>query len=189
MDVHEALLSRRTVFRYRDQAVPDDVLQRALEAARWAPNHRLTEPWRFYVAGAKTRTALGEAAEIVARQKARDADPADLPAIIDKQRRKITDLPGLVVVAQVKNPDDAFMEKEDYAAVSCAIHNLVLSLWADGVGAQWSTGGVTRHAKTYEILGIDAKALEIVGFIKIGFPDEVPTSKRRPLDEVTEHLP
>ena len=45
MDVYEALLSRRTVFKYEDAPVPDDVLDRALEAARWAPNHKLTEPW------------------------------------------------------------------------------------------------------------------------------------------------
>ena len=45
--VQEALLSRRTVHHFEERPVPDDVLRRGLECAIRAPNHKLTEPWRF----------------------------------------------------------------------------------------------------------------------------------------------
>ena len=57
MDLYEALLSRRTIYAFEDRPVPGEALLRALEAARWAPNHKLTEPWRFSVLGAETRAA------------------------------------------------------------------------------------------------------------------------------------
>lgn len=189
MDLYEALLNRRTVFKYEDAPVPDDVLDRALEAARWAPNHKLTEPWRFLVVGPQTRVRLAPVAERLAHDKCRKQGREASREIIDKQIKKVTDVPALIAVLNKKSPDDAFLEREDYAASSCAIHNLVLSLWADGFGAQWSTGGVTRDPETYRALGVDPTQWDIIGFVKVGRPEVVPTSRRRPLDEVVTRLP
>jgi nitroreductase len=189
MELYEALLSRRTVFKYEDTPVPDDVLDRALEAARWAPNHKLTEPWRFLVVGPETRLKLGPVAERLAYQKANKQGREATPELIDKQIKKITELPALVVVLNRKSPDDAFLEREDYAASCCALHNLVLSLHADGFGSQWGTGGLTRDAETYRLLDVDPEQWDIIGFVKIGRPQTVPATRRRPLDEVVSRLP
>ena len=89
-----------------------------------------------------------------------------------------------MVVSQVRSAD-ALQAKEDYAAVSCAIHNFTLALAARGVGSKWSTGSMTRHPIAYEVTQVDAEAEEIVGFIWIGVPElespQVP--KRTPLEE------
>jgi nitroreductase len=53
----QLIRSRRTVYAFRAERAPRDALDRALDAARWAPNHRLTEPWRFYVLGPETAEA------------------------------------------------------------------------------------------------------------------------------------
>lgn len=189
MDVHEALLSRRTVYKLEDRRVPDDVIERALDAARWAPNHKLTEPWRFVVVGPEGRAALGRVAERLAREKAGHMPPEEQRRQVTRAVEKITKVPALVVIAVTRSPDDAFREREDYAAACCAAQNLQLSLWADGVGCQWSTGGVTRDDESYEVLGLDKAALDVIGFFKIGYPAEVPRLSRRPLDEVTRRLP
>ena len=189
MDLYEALLTRRTIFRYRDEAVPDAALERAFEAARWAPNHKLTEPWRFYVVGSQTKRALGEIAARLAEAKCQDRNEDEIARQVERAQNKILQVPALVVVTQTRTPGDDFREKEDYAAVSLAIHNLVLSLWADGLGSQWSTGGITRDDSSYEALRISPDAEEIVGFIKVGYADKVPQSKRRPVSEILRHLP
>ena len=189
MDLREALLNRRTVYKFKPEPVPRALLDRALEAARWAPVHKLTDPWRFLVTGPETRARLGKVARRLAHKKAGDAQGAQLAAILDKQEAKLRDLPALVVVTANKSPDDAFREREDYAAVCCAIQNAQLQLWADGLACQWGTGGPTRDDETYAILGVDAAEAEIVGFLKVGYALEVPTTKRKPLDEVVRDLP
>ena len=89
------------------------------------------------------------------------------------------------MVSQVRS-DDAFKAKEDYASVAMAILNLHLSVHADGYGAKWSTGGVTRHPETYATCGIDPAAEEIVGFVWVGVPRTTPRLADRP--PVTELL-
>ncbi len=189
MEVREALLSRRTVYKLEDREVPGEVLRRALEAARWAPNHRLTEPWRFLEVGPETRRALGRVAERLALAKAGSMPPEERERQVRRAVEKVTKLPALIVIACARSPKDPICEREDYAAAACAAQNLQLSLWADGVGCQWSTGGITRDEESYAILGVDKAAFDIIGFFKIGFAREVPSVPRRPLDEVTRTLP
>jgi nitroreductase len=189
MELREALLSRRTVFRYSDRPVPDDALERALEAARWAPNHKLTEPWRFVVVGPETRARLGDVGARLGALKAAELPEAEKERQVARARSKVADLPALVVASYRRSPDDDFRDQEDYAAAVCALHNLVLSLWDDGLGAQWSTGGVTRDAESYEILGVAPEEEAIIGFLKVGYPAKVPTQTRRALDEVVRRLP
>lgn len=190
MDLHEGLLSRRTIFKYERKDVPDDVLARALEAARWAPNHKLTEPWRFAVVGPETRARLGDVGARLGEAKAAGLPDDERARQVERARSKVGDLPALVVISYTRSPDDAFKDREDYAAACCAVHNMQLSLWADGVGSQWSTGGVTRDDETYEILGVDPDAEEIIGFLKVGYPEVVPAPRRKhDVDDVTRRLP
>ena len=51
MDVETAIRTRRTHKAYRPEPVARETLDELLELARWAPNHHLTNPWRFRVLG------------------------------------------------------------------------------------------------------------------------------------------
>ena len=62
MHVHEAIRARRTIHSYRAEPLPEGAVERALEAAVMAPNHRLTFPWRFVRVGGETRSLLAELA-------------------------------------------------------------------------------------------------------------------------------
>ena len=55
MELQEALVSRRTVFRFKPEPVPRDVLEKVFSYGIWAPNHHTTEPWRFVVLGKETK--------------------------------------------------------------------------------------------------------------------------------------
>ena len=188
MNLQEALLSRRTVYRFEARDVPPSVLSAAFEAARWAPCHKHTNPWRFYELGPQIREKLLPLTTSLAKQKAAGLPPAQVEKGVAKAIGKIRDVPVLVAVTSARSVDDAFREKEDYAATTCAIHNWVLSLWGEGVGAQWSTGKITRHEATYEVLGIDPLREELVGFLKAGYPTKVPSPPKKTLQEVLVQL-
>ena len=94
----------------------------------------------------------------------------------------------MIVVTSKKSEHDAFREKEDYAATVCALHNMVLSLWGNGVGSQWSTGTVTRDPETYEALSIESNAEEIIGFLKAGYAETVRKVNKKPVADIVTYL-
>jgi nitroreductase len=165
METHNAILTRRTIKEFKPDAVPADVLDRVLTAGTLAQNHRLTEPWRFYVLGPQTHAAL---------------------AVMDA---KMSTKPVIVAVTCVLQ-GDAFQRKEDYAAVACAVQNIQLAAWAEGIGMQWGTGRTAMAPETTQLLGIDPAAEEMVGLLFFGYPAVVPQGRaRKPLAEVARRLP
>ena len=68
------------------------------------------------------------------------------------------------------------------------LHNLVLSLWDNGVGSQWSTGSITRDNDTYELLSIDSEHEEIIGLIKSGYPEKIRAVNKKPVDEFVTYV-
>ena len=181
--IHAAILSRRTVHAYRPEPVHPEIIQRALVAAHHAPCHKHTYPWRFSLAGPQARTALATlAVELKAAKRPLSPDE------VKNVQSKMLNPAVLIVVGQVRHPDP-FRSREDYAACSCAIQNLSLSLPADHIASKWSTGAITRHPSTHQILGIDPAEQEIIGFIWAGHPERVPTVQRPPLEAVVRQTP
>jgi nitroreductase len=185
MDVHEALRTRRTVHAYTRDPVPEAAIERGLEAALHAPNHRLTCPWRFVRVGRRTRSGL---AELAVRLQTGKSGP--LPAEAEaKVRAKILDPHELIVVSVVRDADP-MIAREDYAAAACAIQNLHLSLWAEGIASKWGTGAPTRHPDGYALFGIDPVLEEIVGFVWVGIAAKIPAKPERPpLAQLCRSLP
>ena len=107
---------------------------------------------------------------------------------VERAINKIVEPPLLIAVTSKKTHEDKFREKEDYAASVCALHNMVLSLWENGVGAQWSTGSITRDLQTYSTLSIDYESEEIIGFVKAGYPDKVREVKKKAVSEIVTYL-
>ena len=138
--VHEALVGRRTAGRMFDgRPVPEDVLLRATEAAVHAPNHKLTEPWRFVSLGPAAATELGRlVAEHIGgekglkKQEAWAAVPTWIAALCKGQT--ITDVHTANADGDVSM---GYTQLEDYAATCCALHNMTLSLHTAGVASKW----------------------------------------------------
>jgi len=173
-ELQALIASRLTVHDFSSEPLPDGALNRAISAALTAPNHRMTEPWRFIRAGAKARNQL---AVVSARLKDKGRTPS--AESLARARDKMLSSPELVVVCRVFHPDPA-VAREDYAAIACSIQNISLSLWAERIGSKWSTGGVTTDPETYEILGLDASEREIVGFLWVGYAKPGSLAKKPP---------
>ena len=95
----------------------------------------------------------------------------------------------MVAVSQFLN-GPAAQQREDLAAIACAIQNIQLAAWAEGVGMQWSSGKIIQLPLTYEVLGIVPEHEEIVGLLFFGYPASVPAAQpRRPLADVSRRLP
>ncbi|TDP73588.1 nitroreductase family protein [Bradymonas sediminis] len=190
MNTREAILTRRTVQKFSTDPVPEGCVERAVECALRAPNHKLTNPWRFRRAGPETREKLLNIVLDIKRADAAAKGRELKQQSIDMIQAKAGNSPELLVVTQIRNDEDAFRSREDYAAIACAIQNISLSLWSEGVGSKWATGGPTRHPDTYKLLGIDPASEEIVGFVRIGHPMVEPMeSPRLPLKDVYSELP
>src|SRR3954464_2756600 len=122
------LRGRRSIDLYEPTAVDAVVLLDAIDVARWAPNHRLTEPLRFYLVGPRTAAAIIElAAEIDAAKKGERAGEA--------RRARWKAIPGFFVLTSLRS-GGAMREHEDYGACCCAAENLMLYLWQRGIGTK-----------------------------------------------------
>ena len=185
MNIHEALMTRRTAHLWRDEPVPLEVVERALESAQMAPCHRLTWPWRFALAGPETRSSLYD---LGVRLKSPTDGSEPAPALLAKLDKKLKNPAHLLIVSQPHH-DDPFTHHENYAAISGAIQNFCLSVHGDGFATKWSTGGLTTHPETYALAGIDPGSETIVGFVWVGVPARVSTAPPRPpLEEVFRRL-
>lgn len=178
--VAELIRNRRTINLFEPDPVDSGVLIDAIGLARWAPNHRLTEPWRFYLIGSKTLAAVTECwSAFEAGQKGEAAGAA--------RRKRIGAIPGHFVLTSARH-EDAIIDRENYAACCCAAQNLMLYLWQRGVGVKWTTGAITREPSFHDVLGIDPEAERIVGYFWYGRARIVGEQQRRSVDEIVVAL-
>jgi nitroreductase len=172
--------SRRTINLFEPDSIDKRVLLDAIEVARWAPNHRLTEPWRFYLLGPETTAAVVECwANFEAETKGEAAGAA--------RRKRLEPIPGHFLLTSARD-EDGLIELENYAACCCAAQNLMLYLWERGVGSKWTTGAITREPRLYELLGIEPERERIVGYFWYGRPRVVAAQRRREVDAIVVDL-
>ena len=176
VSVYQALYQRRMAWHFKDEEVPKSALERMLEVAVWAPNHRLTEPWRFFVVSRAIplRQTLGDQAYEVSMERRGD------PKRAENTRRSILDAPVLIYVYCVPGANEEATQ-ENYASVSCASHNISLAGVAEGLAVTWETGGATRHPNLNKTLGAE-EGWTLVTMLSVGFPAESPAAFRTPVN-------
>lgn len=186
MELKEAIRNRRSIGKVKQDPVDKALIEEILEAGTWAPNHCHTEPWRFWVMTGEGRGLLGKGYAEVA---ASEADPAlteeELVVLKGAQMKKAFRAPVVIAVAVTPSAQAVVPEIEEYAAAHAAVHNMILTAHALGLGSIWRTGAPTYHPKMKEVFGLGAKE-ELVGFVYLGYPDMV-TSKaaRTPFEQKT----
>ena len=149
-------------------------VERMMDAAIWAPNHRLTEPWRFFVLEQESAEKIRAAALASKFQLQRTGDQRRA----DAARQKVLEPPVVVYVFSVSRLDDE-TTKESYASVCIAADNISLAGAAEGLAVTWETGGATMHRGLAELLGAE-ESWQMTAMLLIGHPGERPVSSRSP---------
>jgi len=189
VDVLEAIHTRRTIKSYRPDPVPRAVIERVLEAAVWAPNHRLTEPWEFVVVtGTALQRLAGLRREMTAAflttQNGLSAEQVSSQA--EEGYRKAIAAPVTIAVSMAQHADPAIRE-EDYAATATAIQNMMLAAHGLGLGAFWSTNKLIDYPPARALLGI-ADDRRIVGLVQLGYSAQSRPARRTPAAAHTRWL-
>ncbi len=182
MDAIEAIRARRSIKRFTERRPTREEIEGLLEVAALAPNHRMTQPWRFYVMGPETQKVYAELKGHLKSQKV--DDPSAAVAVKDKVARDTIAIPVILAVA-MKQDEDPLTREEDHAATFMGIENLMVAAAAAGLGCYLHTGRIMERDRLREILGV-AEDERVVAIIDVGEPAEVPGPKARtPASELT----
>jgi len=168
VELEAAIRTRRTHKAFGPEPVDRETLSALLELATWAPNHHLTNPWRFRVVGPGALAALKEA-----------TDP--------EAAGKLDRAPTLVAVCVLRDGDPVTAE-EDLCATACAAYAVLLGAHARGLAGYWRTPEVLRTPGGRAALGLGADE-HPVGLLHLGTPrQEQRVPERAPVEEIASFL-
>ena len=179
MDVNRAIETRQSIGRVKQDPVPKELIERILESAVHAPNHKITEPWSFHVFTGKGRgefaRARAELARIMAEDEGEDEDFA--AGRVSRERKKAFRAPVVIAVISRAGRDEV-ETTENYAACAAAVQNMQLTAHSLGLGSIWRTGPVAYHDHMREFFGL-GEGDRIVAYLYVGYPDMGERPRRR----------
>ncbi len=186
MTVLEAITTRRSVAQFRPDPIPRETVARLLDAAVWVPNHRLTEPWQFYVLG---ETSKRRFAEIRRNFRASTLPDPQAPTVQPALQKIVDDTLNTPVIILVTSQghDDPELLEENYWATFGAAYAFMLGAWSLGIGTYFRTGSFRDYPPLREFLGLPSDR-RIIGIIYAGYPAAVPQKRRTPASEKTVWL-
>ena len=169
MQASDAIRARRTHKQYGSEPLDESTLRELIDLARFAPNHHLTEPWRFRVLGPETFQRVVAAGG-------------------PNEREKLGRAPTLVV-ASARQTGDAHQDHEDMLATACAVYIVLLGAHARGLASYWRTPKLLQTPEGRAAIGFPHDE-EFVSLIHLGRPLTSPKAKeRKPAAEYVEFLP
>ena len=186
---------RRSIRRFTSEPVPRAVLERLLEAARWAPSAHNRQPWRFAVlTNAERKAALADAmgARFRADLRAEGVDAAEIEAQLARSYARLTEAPALIVffvsTTAMATYAEARRQQGEYImatqSVALAVQNLLLAAHAEGLGACWICAPLFAPDEVRAALGVPQDWIA-QGLIALGHPAERPVRTREPIEAKT----
>ncbi len=174
--VIDAIRSRRTVKKMDPGLEPArSDIEAIIEAATWAPNHHLTEPWRFVVIEKDARRRLGEA--LAAAMERHSAEPLP-PERLAKEREKPLSAPVIVVLIGAPKTGEGISPQEEMVAAGAALQNMLLAAHSLGLATSVRTGLHAYSDEMKSFFGI-GPGESLIGMVYIGYVTGVtPPGKR-----------
>lgn len=183
--LNDLLQTRRSVFPqdYTGEKVSDAIVRQIVDNARWAPTHKLTEPWRFLI-------FTGDGIKALARfqsdlyKTVTEKDGTFKESNYQKLMTKPLLSSHIVAILMMRDKKRSVPEIEEAGAVFCAIQNMYLTATAYGLGSYLSTGGITYFEEAKEFFGLQEED-RLVGFFHLGIPKRMyPAGKRKSVEEI-----
>jgi len=168
MSVFETIMNRRSIRAYKNDPIPQEVLIRVLDAARWAPSGKNLQPWKFIVV--------------------RDKDLREKLATASAQQHFMAEAPVIVVACGY--PDECYAHMGRYMKswsvdVSIALEHLILQAQEEGLGTCWI--GSFEEDEVKALLYVP-REVRVLALTPLGYPAESPLAKtRKPLEEIISY--
>ena len=183
-EVNRLIHERRSVFPkdYSGERGDDEVIDQMLENANWAPNHKLTEPWRFVVFSDQGLNKLA-AFQAECYRKVTEVKGTFREDRYEALLSKPMESSHIISIGMKRDERKSLPEIEEVGAVFCAVQNMYLTATAYGVGCYLSTGGITYFEEAKEFFGLGQED-KLLCFLHVGVPKgTLPERRRRPVNE------
>lgn len=184
--VLEAIRGRRSIARMKPDPVPRDLVMRLLDAAVWSPNHRLTEPWQFFVLEGESKERFAQIRRDFRRKQLPNPEAAEVQPALDKVYRDTVETP-LIIAVTSHLAEDPERREEDIWATYGAAYAFMLGAWSEGLGTYFRTGVMRDDPLLRQLLSLPENR-RIIGIIYAGYPADVPARRRTPAAEKTVWL-
>lgn len=179
MSLENAIRTRRTVSSFKPTQISDQEIQKALELALLAPNHKHTFPWKFIRVGPQAKLVIANQAVEASLAKGLNLNAEQKTELVER----FTNPTMLAFVQKISGT--AFQQEEDYATVVCSLHSVMLYFADKGFLSKWSTAGLSTSERTYNALGVQSAQERVIGLLMIGEANQALGPQRRP---VLDHL-
>jgi len=211
-ELGKIIKGRRSIRRWREDDVPDDLLKKAIELASWAPNGHNFQGWYFIVVkdqGIKEK--MGQAAQSVIDNIASWPEVENWRAQMDRSQKMASNFvkaPACVAVfvskyqshfdkilALRKKSDDEALRMRAYResaptsiqSVAAAVTIMLLAFHTMGLGAVWMVAPLLAKEKIESILK-PPQETDLVCIVAVGYPDEICKSGRKPVEKILEFI-
>ena len=173
MELSEAIKGRRSVRKFKSQAVSPETLAKLLDLAVWAPSGMNRQEWFFVVVQGEKKDQLLNifSSAFEAMRPNLEKVFADKPKIVAGMKQFFQTYGGAPVFIMAyagKGPSGQW----DTNSTALAVQNLLLAAHAEGLGAVWTDGILIKEAEINAALGIQGRKL--VAAVPVGYPDEIP---------------
>jgi nitroreductase len=186
--LNELIKSRRSTKPrcFNGRRIDNHIIWQILENANWAPNHGLTQPWRYKVF---TDSGLEKLASFQANLY-QQLTPVEKfkPEKYERMQTNILKSSHVIVICMQRQRSEKILEIEEIEAVACSVQNMALTAAAYQICSFWGSGGITYTDEIKEFLGLGAKD-KCLGYLYLGYSDNPTTQSRRdPIQDKVEWI-
>ena len=184
-EIQKIIEERRTIKpeNYTTRKVHKEIVEKMLNAAKWAPTHGMTQPWKFHVF---MEEGIKKLAEFQSDLYKEITPPSKFNAQKHKKMKERPLLASAIIAICMKRQESGKIpEVEEVEAVACAVQNMSLLATAYGLGTYWGSGGVTYSNQMRGFLQLGEKD-KCLGFLYVGYPSiDWPKGQRKPIEYFT----
>ena len=185
-ELNQLIQSRRSTKPrlYNGKQIPDQLIWQILENANWAPNHGLTQPWRFKVF---TASGLEKLANFQADlYKKLTPKEKFSPEKYERMKTNLLKSSHVIIICMKRQISEKIIEIEEIEAVACSVQNMALTAAAYKICSFWGSGGITYTEELKKFLDLEEKD-RCLGYLYLGYSDTPTTiSRRTPIAEKVE---
>jgi len=182
-----AIKKRRSIFpdSYTGGTIPSEDLHTIIDAARWAPTHKKTEPWRYKVFQGAAMERLGNFM-LSEFERSQNKKPS---LKVRKLTEKMKQSAAVVLIFMSRDEKERIPEWEEIAAVSMSVQNMWLATSSLGYGAYWSSPKSFLDMSSMQELSLGDRE-RFLGFFYLGTIDTMDQEQpeRKEINEFAQFL-